>query len=63
MTDRDPAFKKDRVGTNGRPGSRPSRITYLAHAKGYVMCRHPGCMPFVITEKEWLSFPLWVKPT
>lgn len=48
-------FMRDRIGHNGR-GS-PSRITYMTHAKGYVMARHPGCMPFVIPEKDWLSFP------
>jgi hypothetical protein len=50
-------FKADRIGHNGL-GS-PSRVTYLAHARGYVMARHPGCIPFAIPEKEWLSFPLW----
>lgn len=47
----------DRIGTNGHLNSRPSRITYLAHGKGWVMVRHPGCVPFAITEKEWLAFP------
>ena len=36
-----------------------TKITYLANAKGYVMTRRPGCSPFVITEKQWLAFPLW----
>jgi hypothetical protein len=35
------------------------KITYLAHGKGYVMVRKPGCIPFVITEKQWLEFELW----
>lgn len=49
-------FKKDRL----RPtvNGTPSRVTYMAHGKGYVMCRHPGCIPFVIREEEWLSFPI-----
>lgn len=34
------------------------RVRYLAHAKGYVMARRPACMPFVVTEKEWLALPL-----
>ena len=36
-----------------------SKVTFMANAKGYVMVRRPGCMPFVITEKQWLEFPLW----
>lgn len=35
------------------------RITYMAHAKGHVMTRRPGCIPFVLTEKEWWSLPMW----
>jgi hypothetical protein len=23
------------------------------------MARRPGCTPFVLTEKQWLEFPLW----
>lgn len=52
-------FKRDRVGHNGRGSKLPSRVTYMAHAKGYVMCRHPGCSPFVIPEADWRSFPYW----
>jgi len=58
------AFKADRVGHNdGNPVVRanPRRLTYLAHGKGYVMVRHPGCSPFAIPEKLWLSFPLLEK--
>lgn len=36
-----------------------TKITYMAHAKGYVMVRRPGCTPFVISEKQWLEFPIW----
>lgn len=55
-------FTSNRWGHNGY-GARPikSRITYMAHAKGYVMARRPGCMPFVISEKLWLSFELYDK--
>lgn len=53
-------FKRDRIGHNGHGETpRPFRITYMAHAKGWVMVRHPGCMPFAITEKDWLNFPLY----
>lgn len=55
-------YKRDRIGTNGSLGAKPSRITYMAHAKGWVMCRHPGCTPFAVMEKEWLSFPFYEKP-
>jgi hypothetical protein len=58
----DREFKRDRIGHNGNPGSRASRTTYMAHGKGYVMVRHPGSMPFTVTEKEWLAFPFWEKP-
>lgn len=36
-----------------------TKITYMAHAKHYVMVRRPHCTPFVLTEKQWLAFPLW----
>lgn len=53
-------FKTDRIGHNDSIEGRrhPSRITYVTHAKGYVMARHPGARPFVITEELWRSFPL-----
>ena len=51
-------FKRDRYGHNHAHGKPSwSRITYLAHAKGYVMARRPACTPFVLSEKEWLEFP------
>lgn len=33
--------------------SREARC--MAVADGYVMVRHPGAMPFVMSEKEWLK--------
>jgi hypothetical protein len=56
------AFKRDRYGHNHSTSSveaKLSRITYMAHAKGYVMCRRPGCIPFVITEAQWRGFPFY----
>lgn len=55
------AFKQDRNGHNHPTSCAPwlSRITYMAHGKGYVMCRHPQCSPFVLTEKQWRDFPIW----
>lgn len=54
------AFKAARYGHNGH-GEKPhfGRIAYMAHAKGWVMARHPGAVPFVISEKLWLSFVPW----
>jgi hypothetical protein len=54
----DDGFTRDRFGHNGQ-SSWLSRITYMAHANGYVMARRPRCIPFVISEKMWLSFPFW----
>lgn len=48
------AFKADRIYDRGR-------ITYMAHGKGYVMVRYPGCIPFAISEKEWQVLPPYVK--
>ncbi len=50
-------FTADRLGTNGHPSAKPSRMTYMAHAKGYVNVPSPwrrairrqrkglGCIP------------------
>lgn len=62
MTSKDEKmWYEDRLGHNDPSGQPPTigRITYLAHAKGYVMARRPGCTPFVISEKLWRSFPYW----
>ena len=50
-----PLEKADRV----RPGSSflGGRVRYMAHADGYVMARRPGCIPFVVAQREWLSLP------
>jgi hypothetical protein len=45
-------FKRDR-DIDGR------RITFMAYGNGWVMCRHPGCTPFTLMEKEWDSLPFW----
>jgi hypothetical protein len=34
-----------------------SEIREMARADGYVMARRPGCMPFVISAKEWDAMP------
>lgn len=28
------------------------RVRVMARAEGYAMVRNPGCMPFVVSEKE-----------
>ncbi|WP_169307286.1 hypothetical protein [Chitiniphilus eburneus] len=30
-----------------------SKIVFMCRSGGYVMCRRPRAMPFVLTEKEW----------
>ena len=44
---------------NSRTVNAWTKLTYMAHANRYVMVRRPGCIPFVITERQWLAFPLW----
>lgn len=29
-------------------------LRFMAAADGYVMARRPGCMPFVMQERDWL---------
>lgn len=36
-----------------------TKITHVAHGKGYVMARRPHCDPFVVTVQHWLTFPIW----
>ena len=36
---------------------RFGRIDFMAAANGYVMVRRPGCIPFVMREKEWSDLP------
>lgn len=38
------------------------RMVYMAHANNYVMCRRPGCSPFVRSKDDWLALPLFNKP-
>lgn len=53
-------FMRDRFGHNDPPfNPQFGRITYLAHAKGFVMARRPGCRPFAISEARWRSFTFW----
>jgi hypothetical protein len=47
-------FTRDRAAPSGR-------TTYMAHGRGYVMVRHPGCTPFIVNEKDWLAWPFFWK--
>ena len=47
------AYKKPEVRIDR--GS-PSRL--MARAEGYVMVRHPHCIPYVMTLKNWNALPL-----
>jgi hypothetical protein len=29
------------------------RIVFMTRSGGYVMCRRPRCLPFVLSEKQW----------
>lgn len=55
----DADFKRDRYGHNGCHVRLLSRLTFMAYANGYVMCRRPGAVPFAISEKLWLSFEVY----
>ncbi|MDH2239083.1 hypothetical protein N5K27_22500 [Pigmentiphaga sp. GD03639] len=33
------------------------KITFMVRSGGYVMCRRPRCMPFILSEKEWRRLP------
>ncbi len=30
---------------------------FMARADGYVMVRRKGCLPYVMSEKDWLALP------
>lgn len=39
------------------PSGHGDFVRLMARADGYVMVRHSGCIPFVITEREWDALP------
>jgi len=41
-----PIDKCDRFDENGR-------IMFMVESGGYVMCKRPRCMPFVVSIKAW----------
>lgn len=46
-------FGEPEIDTRDRAKDDLSVIRYLAHADGYVMCRRPGAVPFVLSAKIW----------
>jgi len=36
-------------------------VIEMARADGYVMARRPRCIPFVVTEREWRTWPTTTK--
>lgn len=34
----------------------------MTRSGGYVMCRRPRCIPFILTEKEWGKLLWYVMP-
>lgn len=48
----DGKWTKEEAGDYGR-------VRFMARSGGYVMCRRPRAMPFVLTEKEWAKMPLY----
>lgn len=35
------------------------KVRFMARSGGYVMCRRPRCMPFVLSERQWLNLPVF----
>jgi hypothetical protein len=51
-------IKFDRYGAPAH-SDQLGRLSYLAHGKGYVMARRPGCVPFAVTIQEWQAMEFW----
>jgi len=58
---------QSQIGSNDRPLQTTRRrreerwregvLRLMARADGYVMCRRPGCVPFIMTERQWNELP------
>ena len=35
------------------------KVRFMVRSGGYVMCRRPRAMPYVVTEKEWRALPVF----
>ena len=33
-------------------------VRFIASGEGYAMIRRPCCMPFIVDEADWLSWPV-----
>lgn len=38
-----------------------NRLTEIVRGEGYVMVRRPGCMPYVLSAKDFDAMPDWTK--
>lgn len=38
------------------------KLSLMARSGGYVMVRHPHCIPHCISEGDWIKLPDWQKP-
>lgn len=53
------AFYKFPTAPKMRPGG-DGPVRFMTRSGGYVMARRPGCVPFVLSEKEWMALPDWL---
>jgi hypothetical protein len=37
-------------------------LRLMALADGYAMVRHPGCLPFVMSQRDWEALPIAPAP-
>lgn len=47
------ATREMKAGQRNLRHDQHGDIKFMAEADGYVMCRRPGCMPFVLSKKSW----------
>ena len=48
-----------RKGERRERPSLPGKVTCLGVVAGYVVARCPGASPFLVSAKEWQSWPMW----
>lgn len=54
-------MSKHAINTSDRQDAH-GRITFMVRSGGYVMCRRPRSLPFVLSEKQWAKLELWKAP-
>lgn len=52
----------ERVDRFDKQDDKGRRWIYMCHSGGYVMAKHPKCMPKVFTLKEWAKLDKYEKP-